>query len=202
VLQCGTNTLEATPDHPLWVEEQGWKAARQVQAGDSLWTRSGKYTPVEQISVKQGQFTVFNFEVEGFHSYFVTRDKVLVHNTCEIISRTAAQAELRASLGPDPWGGNGRAHHIFSFVDHASPLGQKLQNWGIDMNSSENGVWLPSESVAGSSAASHSGRPTQAYRDEVARRLGQAIDKQSALDILDSIRQDVLSGKLRIDAAR
>jgi hypothetical protein len=88
VLHCGRNTLEATPEHPLWVAEQGWKAAGQIQAGDELWTRSGERFAVTAIAHKQGQFPVYNFEVEDFHSYFVGKDQLLVHSKCvfEVIS--------------------------------------------------------------------------------------------------------------------
>jgi hypothetical protein len=35
---------------------------------------------VEGISKREGTFEVFNFEVEDFHTYFVSQDGVLVHN--------------------------------------------------------------------------------------------------------------------------
>jgi len=203
VLHCGTNTLEATPEHPLWVADEGWKAAGQIQVGDELWSGNGERVTVTDIGHEQGQFTVYNFEVESFHSYFVGKDEVLGHNAgCKIILPGEARRKLRASLGTDPFGGNGQAHHIFDYVEHLSPLGQKLQKWGIDLNAAENGVWLPKSATSGSLAVPHSGRSTQAYKDEVARRLGQATDKTSALGILDSVRQDLLSGKLKINAAQ
>jgi RHS repeat-associated protein len=83
VLQCGTNTLEATSEHPLWVVDEGWKAAGQVQIGDALWSRTGERVTVTAIGHKQGQFTVYNFEVGDFHSYFVGADEVLGHNACD-----------------------------------------------------------------------------------------------------------------------
>jgi len=86
VLHCGTNTLEATPEHPLWVADQGWKAAGQLQVGDELWTRSGERVAVTDIRHKQGQFTVYNFEVEDFHSYFAGKQQALAHNRCEFFN--------------------------------------------------------------------------------------------------------------------
>jgi RHS repeat-associated protein len=82
VLHCGTNTLEATPEHPLWIADQGWKAAGQIQVGDELFSLSGERLYVAAVRHKQGQFTVYNFEVEDFHSYFVGRVEVLGHNAC------------------------------------------------------------------------------------------------------------------------
>jgi hypothetical protein len=43
---------------------------------------------VEGISKREGTFEVFNFEVDDFHTYFVSQDGVLVHNIdCERLSR-------------------------------------------------------------------------------------------------------------------
>jgi hypothetical protein len=91
VLTTGTNTLEATPEHPLWVADQGWKAAGQVQLGDELWTRSGERVAVTGIEPKQGRFTVYNFEVEGFHSYFVGSEEFLGHNECRVTISTVGR---------------------------------------------------------------------------------------------------------------
>jgi hypothetical protein len=54
-----------------------------VQIGDELWSRTCERVTVTAIGHKQGQFTVYNFEVEDFHSYFVGADEVLGHNECE-----------------------------------------------------------------------------------------------------------------------
>ncbi|MEI6194022.1 MAG: polymorphic toxin-type HINT domain-containing protein [Verrucomicrobiota bacterium] len=102
VLHCGTNTLEATPEHPLWVADQGWKAAGQIQPGDELWTRSGDRVTVTDIGHKQGQFTVCNFEVADAHSYFVGRDELLAHNKCTQLTFFDRHHSLPKFLGGDP----------------------------------------------------------------------------------------------------
>jgi RHS repeat-associated protein len=80
ILHCGTNTLTATPSHPLWVADQGWKSVGEIQLGDRLWSRQGTSITVSGIEHKEGQFTVYNFEVEESHTYFVGQDQVLSHN--------------------------------------------------------------------------------------------------------------------------
>jgi hypothetical protein len=84
VITAGTNTIEATDEHPFWVVDQGWKAAGQVQVGDELWTRSGERIKVTEIAHKKGQFTVYNFEVEEAHAYFAGENELLVHNKCDL----------------------------------------------------------------------------------------------------------------------
>jgi hypothetical protein len=103
VLYVGTNTLEATPEHPLWVADQGWKAAGQIQVGDELWTRDGQPLAVMDIGQKQGRFTVHNIEIENWHSYFVGEDRLLVHNECISANATAGKAwelKLKAAAAP------------------------------------------------------------------------------------------------------
>jgi hypothetical protein len=82
VLHVGMATVEATPDHPVWVAQKGWKAAAQVQVGDELWSRAGESIIVKAIEIRHGQFTVHNFEVEDWHTYFVGKIQALVHNEC------------------------------------------------------------------------------------------------------------------------
>lgn len=48
--------------------------------GDSVTTFDGSNLVIEQITVVPGRTTVYNFEVEDFHTYYVSNIKVLVHN--------------------------------------------------------------------------------------------------------------------------
>jgi hypothetical protein len=68
----------------VWVVNEGYKAANQVQVGDALISETGEWIKVTDISHQQGKFTVYNFEVEGAHSYFAGKDRVLVHNKCRL----------------------------------------------------------------------------------------------------------------------
>ena len=52
---------------------------------------------VEAIGQKQGRFTVHNFEVEDWHSYFVGRERLLAHNSCEL--GIAREIEVAKILG-------------------------------------------------------------------------------------------------------
>ena len=74
-----------TPEHPFWVPNKGWTEAIYLRAGDVLQTVNGEYVVVEfvQHELLETPITVYNFEVEGFHTYFVGKNVVLVHNTCK-----------------------------------------------------------------------------------------------------------------------
>ena len=78
--------LSKQPTHPFWVPEKGWTDAIQLRAGDRLQLLNGEYVIVEQVQheILETPVTVYNFEVEGFHTYYVTDSAILVHNTCKI----------------------------------------------------------------------------------------------------------------------
>ena len=73
-----------TPNHPFWVPEKGWTSAIQLRAGDILVLLNGEYVVVEKIQheILESPITVYNFEVEDYHTYFVGNSSVFVHNTC------------------------------------------------------------------------------------------------------------------------
>ena len=81
-------TITTTPTHPFYVPQKGWTEAVQLRAGDILVTCNGEYVVVEQVQheILETPVTVYNFEVEDFHTYYVAANEdaafVLVHNKC------------------------------------------------------------------------------------------------------------------------
>lgn len=77
--------ISSTYNHEFWIDGKGWIKADELEVGDALLTDDGDFVEVDVIGVREGTFEVFNFEVEDFHTYFVSIDGVLVHNvTCSI----------------------------------------------------------------------------------------------------------------------
>ena len=74
-----------TPTHPFWVPQKGWTDAIQLRAGDRLQLLNGEYVIIEQVQheIFEAPVTVYNFEVEDFHTYYVSDSAILVHNTCK-----------------------------------------------------------------------------------------------------------------------
>jgi hypothetical protein len=56
--------------------------ADNLIVGDRLKSQSGSLTEIKDIEVLvyDAPITVYNFEVKGFHTYFVSDGEVLVHN--------------------------------------------------------------------------------------------------------------------------
>lgn len=73
-----------TNEHPFYSPVKGWIAACKLRAGDILVTVNGEYVVVEKIQheILEAPVTVYNFEVEGFHTYYVSSACILVHNKC------------------------------------------------------------------------------------------------------------------------
>ncbi len=76
--------IVTTPKHPFYVSNQGWVGAINLRSGDKLVLVNGEYAIVEKIQheILEQPITVYNFEVEGFHTYYVGDIGILVHNMC------------------------------------------------------------------------------------------------------------------------
>ena len=91
--------IVCTREHPFYVPVRGWTAACDLRAGDILVRSNGEYVVVEAIEheLLESPITVYNFEVEDFHTYHVGSASVLVHNKCHGNSlKTNRKTELYA----------------------------------------------------------------------------------------------------------
>ncbi|MCP3857612.1 MAG: hypothetical protein GY698_23280 [Actinomycetia bacterium] len=93
--------------------------------------------------------------------------------------------------------GNSAAHHIVAGnAAGAAEARATLARFGVDINSVDNGVFLPlNTNVANpAGAAVHSTLHTNAYYAGVNDLLGQATTRTEAVQALDAIRSQLLSG--------
>ena len=91
--------IVCTPLHPFYVlsadekrntvryegaKKGKWIAAKELKISDKLLLANGKYAIIDSIEVEllESPETTYNFEVEDFHTYFVSDSNVLVHNSC------------------------------------------------------------------------------------------------------------------------
>ena len=83
-LSINGESIETTNEHPFYVQGHGWTNASELKVGDKVRLEDGTTGTVEKAKhVKlDTPVTVYNFEVEDFHTYYVSEQKVLVHNTC------------------------------------------------------------------------------------------------------------------------
>ena len=73
-----------TNEHPFYSPVKGWTEACQLRAGDILVLVNGEYVIVEQVQheILEAPVATYNFEVQDFHTYYVGKSAVLVHNLC------------------------------------------------------------------------------------------------------------------------
>lgn len=83
-VRAGNEEIITTPTHPFWVHRKGWTAAIELRAGDILLTVNDEYVIVEQVQheILEAPVKVYNFQVEEYHTYFISRCSILVHNQC------------------------------------------------------------------------------------------------------------------------
>ena len=104
-----TELIVATPDHPFWVRDRGWQAAQDIELGAEVSTASGSWLRLTSGTWGINQQVVYNFEVEGWHTYFVGELEAWVHNTNDCgkkprmraKDRRAAEKRKAAENGPE-----------------------------------------------------------------------------------------------------
>ena len=81
-IKAAGEVIEATEQHVFYIDNVGWIPASMIEEGDKVVLQSGDKSTVEKIDkvVHNELITVYNFEVEDFHTYFVSDASVLVHN--------------------------------------------------------------------------------------------------------------------------
>lgn len=83
-LSVNDEIISTTPEHPFYVWKKGWIQANELKIGDSLILFNGDKVAISSIELEilKNPQKVFNFEVEDYHTYYVGKNSILVHNTC------------------------------------------------------------------------------------------------------------------------
>ena len=91
---------------------------------------------------------------------------------------------------------NSRAHHIVGNNPSTLEAEKILDKYGIDINDPMNGVFLPSDVESPLKGVIHEGRHLDSYHDYVTNELKKATSRDDCLDILQSIKEDLINGDL------
>ncbi|MBI1830008.1 MAG: hypothetical protein HYR84_00995 [Planctomycetes bacterium] len=86
-LHVGGQVIRTTDEHPFYVKDHGWTAAKDLQEGDLLPGHDGRWTPVEEVLDAGYEDVVYNCRIADYHTYFVGDDdswgfSVWAHNLC------------------------------------------------------------------------------------------------------------------------
>ena len=121
--------------HPFWVPQKGWSDAIQLRAGDRLQLLNGEYVIIEQVQheILEAPVTVYNFEVEDFHTYYVGENEILVHNKCfrgRLQDLTGVTDEAIKDMD---------AHHVFP-----QKFAKEFKKMNFDYDNAKYGSWIDS----------------------------------------------------------
>ncbi|MCY9704195.1 polymorphic toxin-type HINT domain-containing protein, partial [Paenibacillus alvei] len=99
--------IEATAEHPFWLDGKGWTEVKDLEIGDLLVTSDGSKLAIDKIRKEPLKARVYNFEVKDYNFYFVSNLGIWVHN-CSIFGFKLAdvpnmnKSQLLSNL-PDGW---------------------------------------------------------------------------------------------------
>lgn len=125
-LSVNGEEITCTPGHPFYSPVKGWTEAVHLRAGDILVLVNGEYVVVEKIQheLLENPVKVYNFQVEGYHTYYISNICILVHNTCNkdnAGSGELSDSELRSFGEPGKSQGirqtNGSADEAMNFFN-------------------------------------------------------------------------------------
>lgn len=88
--------ITTTPSHPFYSPVKGWTDAVRLRAGDILVLVNGEYVVVEKVQheILERPIAVYNFQVEDYHTYYVSSLRILTHNRC-IVDEDGVTVEVR-----------------------------------------------------------------------------------------------------------
>ena len=94
--------VETTPGHPFYVDGQGFMLAGELGIGTSIVTRAGPSVQLTSIERHNLPATIYNFEVEDTHTYFVGEVGLWVHNQSYLTKRADAAADRHGGEAGGP----------------------------------------------------------------------------------------------------
>ena len=71
--------IEVTGKHPFYIDGK-WVEVQDLHVGDSVHLYSGENANIDSIRIEEGEYTVYNFSVDDFKTYYVSETGILVHN--------------------------------------------------------------------------------------------------------------------------
>lgn len=81
-LESLTEPIGATASHPFFsLDRRAWTAAAQLRPSERVQTADGE-AKIARLQVRATPESVYNLEVQGTHTYFVSKARVWVHNGC------------------------------------------------------------------------------------------------------------------------
>ena len=132
-IYVGDEEIETTPTHPFWVIGKGWVAAGDIEAGDKVYLYSGEGKEVKEVRFEylDTPIKVYNFEVEDWHTYFVSEQDVFVHNSCKGKGTSKTVKGINSIIGQIPK--DKPVVVIGESMGRVNPVAEQLKQAGFDV---------------------------------------------------------------------
>lgn len=108
-LYTAEGEIETTAPHPFYVNGE-WKTASELEPGDKVFTRDNRELEILETKFSYIPKKVYNFEVAGWHTYFVGLLMLLVHNADKCISEISKRLQY---LGRTPGKASKTGQEVF-----------------------------------------------------------------------------------------
>ena len=91
-----------TDEHPFFILGFGWSPARELQPGTLIVAGENQIAICESNHREEHRegIRVYNFEVSKTHTYFVGKNRIWVHNTCERLAEFALYLDEAGANNP------------------------------------------------------------------------------------------------------
>ena len=90
----------ATENHPFWIDGIGWRRVDHIAVGQLVELSDKRFAKVVSVKDLAYTATVYNFEVEDYHTYYVGGIGVWVHNTRDCLPELDADGNRILDLIP------------------------------------------------------------------------------------------------------
>ncbi|HXE56129.1 MAG TPA: polymorphic toxin-type HINT domain-containing protein [Tepidisphaeraceae bacterium] len=188
----GGGELQATRNHPFYVDRKGWTEARDLHLGDKLRDADGRAVGIERLWTEDRQADTFNLTVEGVHTYYVLAGgtPVLVHNTGPDPSWLQQQSwdqDLEEGATDEDlsfWGGGGVIYEVpGTGTASGKPYIGRSADWGNRQQYTGDGRDRPQGEVVGRYPENEEAIGKQMEQ--------QAMDDRGGLSNLDNKRNEI-----------
>ena len=117
-----------------------WIEAKELKKDDKLLLSDGSYGIINSVAVEtlESPETTYNFEVEDFHTYFVSDSNVLVHNSCKEVEAVAKKLGYSKVKGQ-------QSHGQAVFANKKAS--RELRFITPDLDSHNGGYWKAASSI-------------------------------------------------------
>ena len=82
-IKVDNEIIQVTEGHHFYINNENginWLAAKYLKVGDKVKYADGTYHIIDDIFNEERIDTVYNLSIEDNHNYYVTKNKILVHN--------------------------------------------------------------------------------------------------------------------------